>query len=161
MLVKCCILGKLSSGHRTGKGQFSFESQREAMPKNIQATAQLHSFLMLSRSCSKSFKLGFSSMWTENFQMYNLGLEKAEEPDMKFRTYSGNIKSKRIPTKLCSCFIDYSKTFDCVCHNKLWNILKEMGITDHITCFLRNLNAGQEETELDMEKWTSSKLGKE
>ena len=46
-------------------------------------------------------------------------------------------------------------------HNKLWKILKEMGIPDHLTCLLRNLYAGQEETELDMEQWTSSKLGKE
>ena len=44
------------------------------------------------------------------------------------------------------CFIDYAKTFDCVDHNKLWNILKEMGIPDHLTCFLRNLYAGQEAT---------------
>ena len=57
--------GKLSSGHRTGKGQFSFQSQRRAMPKNIQATMQLCLFHMLARSCSKSFKLGFNSMWTE------------------------------------------------------------------------------------------------
>ena len=50
-----------SNGHRTGKGQFSLKSQRRAMPKNAQATAQLHSFHMLARLCSKSFKLGFNS----------------------------------------------------------------------------------------------------
>ena len=44
------------------------------------------------------------------------------------------------------CFIDYSKAFDCVDHNKLWKILKEMGIPDHLTCLLRNLHAGQEAT---------------
>ena len=44
------------------------------------------------------------------------------------------------------CFIDYAKAFDCVHHNKLWKILKEMGIPDHLTCFLRNLYAGQEVT---------------
>ena len=53
--------GKLSSGHRTGKGQFSFQSQRKAMPKNVQTTVQLCSFHMLVRLCSKSFKLGFRS----------------------------------------------------------------------------------------------------
>ena len=62
--------GKLSSGHRTGKSQFSFQSQRQAMPKNVQTTIQLHSFHMLTRLCSRSFKLGFSSMWTKNFEMY-------------------------------------------------------------------------------------------
>ena len=59
------------------------------------------------------------------------------------------------------CFIDYSKAFDCVDHNKLWKILKEMGIPDHLPCLLRNMCAGQEETETIMEKWTGSKLGKE
>ena len=59
------------------------------------------------------------------------------------------------------CFMDYAKAFDCVDHNKLWKILKEMGILDHLTCLLRNLFAGQEATEQDMEKQTGSKLGKE
>ena len=58
----CQQFGKLSSGHRTGKGQFLFQSQRKAMPKNVQTTAQLCSFHMLARSCSKSTKLGFNSM---------------------------------------------------------------------------------------------------
>ena len=49
------------------------------MPKNVQITVQLHSFHTPARLCSKSFKLGFSSTWTENFQMYKLDLEKAEE----------------------------------------------------------------------------------
>ena len=55
-------IGKLSSGHRTGKGQFSFQSQRRAMSKNVQTTVQLQSFHVLARLCSKSFKLGFSSI---------------------------------------------------------------------------------------------------
>ena len=59
------------------------------------------------------------------------------------------------------CFIDYAKAFDCVDHNKLWKNLKEMGIPDLLTCLLRKLYAGQEETELDMEQWTGSKLVKE
>ena len=57
------------------------------------------------------------------------------------------------------CFINYAKDFDCVDHNKLWDILKEMGISDHLTCLLRNLYAGQEaqQLELDMEQQTGSK----
>ena len=56
------------------------------------------------------------------------------------------------------CFIDCAKAFDCVDHNKLWNILKEMGIPDHLTCLLRNLHTGQEaQFELDMEQQTGSK----
>ena len=67
MLLKCCTqydskFGKFNSGHRTGKGQFSFQSQRRAMPKNVQITIQLHSFHMKVRLCSKSFKLGFISI---------------------------------------------------------------------------------------------------
>ena len=53
-------------------------------------------------------------------------------------------KSKRVPEKIYFCFIDYVKAFDCVDHNKLWNMLKEMGIPDHLTCFLRNMYVGQE-----------------
>jgi len=59
------------------------------------------------------------------------------------------------------CFIDYAKAFDCVDHNKLWKIWKQMGIPDHLTCPLRNLYAGQEVTEQDMEQQTGSKLEKE
>ena len=55
------------------------------------------------------------------------------------------------------CFIDYTKAFDCVDDNKLWKILKEMGIPDHLICLLRNLYVGQEATELDMEQQTGSK----
>ena len=56
------------------------------------------------------------------------------------------------------CFIDYTKAFDCVDHHKLWKILKEMGIPDHLTCLLRNLHAGKESSELDMKQQTGSKL---
>jgi len=73
----------------TGKGQFSFQSLRRPVPKNVQTTIQLCSFCTLVRLCSKSFKLGFSSTWIENFQMYKLGLEKAEEPEIKLPTFVG------------------------------------------------------------------------
>ena len=59
------------------------------------------------------------------------------------------------------CFIDYTKAFDCVDHNKLWEILQEVGIPDHLTCLLRNLYAGQEATQPDMAQQTGSKLEKE
>ena len=63
---------ELSCGHRSGKGQFSFQSQRRATPKNVQTSTQLYSFHMLARPCSKSSKLAFNSIWTENFQMEKL-----------------------------------------------------------------------------------------
>ena len=97
MLLKCCAqyvskFGKLSSGQRTGKGQFSFQSQRRAVSKNVQTIRQLCSFRILARLCSKSFKLGFNSMWTENFQICNLVLEKSEEPEIKVPTSVGSQK---------------------------------------------------------------------
>ena len=55
-------------------------------------------------------------------------------------------KAREFQKNIYFCFIDYAKAFDCVAHNKLWKILKEMGIPDHLTCFLRNLYAGQEAT---------------
>ena len=69
------------------------------------------------------------------------------------------IKKARVPEKnIYFCFIDYAKAFDCVDHNNLWKILKEMRIPDHLTCVLRNLYAGQEaKLELDMEQQTGSK----
>ena len=55
-------------------------------------------------------------------------------------------KTKEFQKNIYSCFIDYAKAFDCMDHNKLWKILKEMGVPDHLTCLLRNLYAGQEAT---------------
>ena len=79
--------------------------------------------------------------------MFKLVLEKAEEPEIKLPTSAGSWKKQKSSRKnIYSCFIDYAKAFDCVDHNKLWKILKEMGIPDHLTCLLRNLYAGQEAT---------------
>ena len=80
-----------------------------------------------------------------NFQMFKLDLEKAEEPEIKLPASVGSSKKAReFQKNIYFCFIYYAKAFDCVDHNKLWKILKEMGIPDHLTCLLRNLYAGQE-----------------
>ena len=82
-----------------------------------------------------------------NFQMVKLVLEKVEEPEIKLPTSAGSSKKQESSRKTStSAFWLYAKAFDCVDHNKLWNILKEMGIPDHLTCLLRNLYAGQEAT---------------
>ena len=93
-----------------------------------------------------------------NFQMFKLVLEKAEEPEIKLPMEKKNHrkyhryfhkyhrKIKRVPGNIYFCFIDYAKSSDCVDHNKLWKILKGMGIPDHMTHLLRNLYAGQEAT---------------
>ena len=80
-----------------------------------------------------------------NFKMFKLDLEKAEQPETKLPTSVGSLKKQESSIKNI-CFIDYAKAFDCVDHKKLWNILKEMEIPDHLTCLLRNLYAGQEVT---------------
>ena len=151
MLWKGCTqyaskFGKLSSGHRIGKGQFSFQSQRKAMPKNAQTTTQLHSSHTLVKNCSKFSNPGFSNTWTMNSKMFKLDLEKAEEPEVKLPTSDGSLKKQEFQKNIYFCFIDYAKALDCVDHNKLWKILKEIGIPDHLTCLLRNLCAGQEAT---------------
>ena len=77
--------------------------------------------------------------------MFKLVLEKAEEPEIKLPTFTGTSKKAReFQKNIYFCFIDYAKAFDSVDHNKLWKILKEMGIPDHLTCLLRNLYACQE-----------------
>ena len=79
--------------------------------------------------------------------MFKLVLEKAKEPEIKLPTSAGSSKKQETSRKnIYFCFIDYAKAFGCVDHNKLWKIMKEMGITDHLTFRLRNLYAGQEAT---------------
>ena len=80
--------------------------------------------------------------------MFKLVLEKAEEPEIKLPTSAESWKKQESSRKknIYFCFIDYAKTFDCVDHKKLWNFLKEMGITHHLMYLLRNLYAGQEAT---------------
>ena len=80
--------------------------------------------------------------------MFKLDLERAEEPEIKLLTSAVPTKKQESSRKkkIYFCFIDYAKAFACVDHNKLWKILKEMGIPDHLICFLRNLYAGQEVT---------------
>ena len=78
-------------------------------------------------------------MWTEYFQMYKLGFQEAEESDQIVNIRWVMEKTRKFQKNTYFCFIDYAKAFDCVHHNKLWKILKEMGMPDHITYLLRNL----------------------
>ena len=83
-----------------------------------------------------------------NYQMFKLALEKAQEPEIKLPTSAGLLKKPEFQKNIYFCFIDYAKAFDCVDHNKLWKILKEMGIPDHLTCLLRNLYAPKRKPEI-------------
>ena len=85
-------------------------------------------------------------MRTMNFQMFKLDLEKAEEAEIKLPTSAGSWKAIEFHKNLSFCFSDYTKVFDCVDHNKLRKILKEMEIKDHLICLLRNMYAGQRAT---------------
>ena len=151
MLWKCCTqyaskFGKVSSGHSTGKGQFSFQSQRKAIRKNAQTTAQLHSSRMLGKYCSKFSKPGFNSTCM-NCELSDVqaGFRKGRGTRDQVADISWIIeKVREFQKNIYFCFIDYAKVFDCVDHNKLWKILKEVGIPDHLTWLLRNLYVGQE-----------------
>ena len=83
--------------------------------------------------------------------MYKLDLKKAEEPEINCQHSLDHRKNKGIQKNIYFCFIDYIKVFDCVDHNKVWKILKEMGMPDHLTCLLKNLYAvKKQQLELDM-----------
>ena len=125
MLWKCCTqyvskFGKLSSGHRTGKGHFSFQSQRKAMPKNAQTTAQLHSSHMASKVMLKILQARLQQYVNRELPHVQAGFRKGRGT----RDQIANIrwimeKARESQKKIYFCFIDYAKVFDCVDHNKL------------------------------------------
>ena len=163
VLLKCCTqyaskFGKLSD-HKTGKGQFSFHSQRRAMPKNVQTTIQVCSFHMLVRLCSKSFKLGISSTWTENFHMFKLDLEKAEEPEIKLATSTGSLKKQESSRKTSiSALLTMPKpltvwiTISC---GKFWRWWEYQ--TTWPASWETCMKVRKQQLELDMEQQTGSK----
>ena len=127
------------------------------MPKNVQTTVQLHSFHILA----------ILKILQARLQQYM----NQEPPDVRTEFRKGRTRDqianirwiieKAREFQKNICFIDYVKAFDCVDHNKLWKILKEMEVPDHLTCLLRNLYAGQEATaRTDTEQQTGSKSGK-
>ena len=89
-----------------------------------------------------------------NFQMFRQYLEKAEEPEIKLPTSSGSLKkATEFQENISFWFIGYAKAFDCMDHNKLWKILKAIGIPDHLTCLLRTcMQVKKQQLELDMEQ---------
>ena len=127
ILLKCCIqyvskFGKLSSDHGTGKGQFSFESQRITMPKNVQTIIQLCSFHMLARLCSKILQARLQQYINWELSDVQAGFTKGRGT----RDQSTNIrwiieKAREFQENIYFCFTDYIKAFDCVDHNKLEN----------------------------------------
>ena len=164
MLWKCCTQyasksGKLSSGHRTGKGPFSFQSQIKAMPKNAQTTTQLHSFHTLVKECSKFSKPGFSNTWTVNFQMFKLVLEKVEEPEIKLPISAGSLTKQESSRKTSiSALLTMSKpltvwiTINC---GKFWKTWEYQ--TTWPASWETYMQVRKQHFELDMEEQTGSK----
>ena len=115
---------------------------------NAKECSNYHTIALISHAskekCSKFSKPGFNSTWTKNFQIFKVYLQKTGTKDQIVNTHWIIEKSREFQKHIYFCFIDYAKAFDCVDHNKLWKILREMGIPDHLTCLLRNLYAGQE-----------------
>ena len=141
--------GKLSSGHKTGKGQFSFQSQRKVMPKNAQTTtlAQITLISHASKLMVKILQARLQQYMNRELPDVQAGFRK----DRGTRDQIANIrwiieKAREFQKNIYFCFIDYTEAFDCVDHNKLWKILQETGIPDHLMCLLKNLYAGQEAT---------------
>ena len=160
MLWKCCTqyaskFGKLRSFHRTGKGQFSFQSQRKAMTKSLISYA--------SKVMLKFSKPGFNSTWTVNFQMFKLDLEKAEEPEIKLPTSAGSSKKQESSRKTST--------------SALFTMPKPLTVWIITNCgkFLKRkefqniwpasweicMQVKKQQLELDMEQNIGSKSGKE
>ena len=138
--------GKLSSGHRTGKGQLSFQSQKKC---NAKQCSNYWTFALILHSSNVMLKILQASLQ----QYVNHELLDVQAGFIKgrgTRCQIANIywiieKAREFQKNVYFCFTDYVNAFDCVDHNKLWKILKEMGIPDHLSCILRNLYVGQEE----------------
>ena len=158
MLWKCCSqyakkFGKFKNGHRTGKCQFLFQSQRRAMPKSVQTTAQLHSFHILA----------INSMWNENFQMFKLDLEKAEEPEIKLPTSAGSSK-KQESSRKTSTYASLTMlkaltmwlTANCGKFFKRWEYQTTWPASWEIC-----MQVKKQQVAPNMKQWTDSKLGKE
>ena len=150
---------KANKTMRTGKGQFSFQSIRKAMPKNAQTTAQLHSSHTLAKSCSKFSRPGFSSVWTVNIHMFKLVLEKAEEPQIKLPTLAGSSKKQESFRKISIyAFLTMPKpltvwiTINCGKFWKRW----EYQTTWHASWGIC-MQVKKQQLELDMEQQTDSK----
>ena len=164
MLWKCSPqypskFGKLSSGHRTGKGQLSFQSQRKAILKNAQTTAQLHSSYTLVKVRLKILQARLQQYLSSELPDFQAGFRKSRGTRDQIANTCYIIKKVRECQKnIYFCFIDYAKAFDSVDHNKLCKILKEMGIPDSWPASWEIcMQVRKQQLELDMDQQTGSK----
>ena len=135
-LWRCCAqyaskFGKLSSGHRTGKCQFSFQSQRGVITKECLNYCTIALISHASKVILKIIQARFQQYMSHELPDVQVGFRKGRGT----RYQTANIrwikkKAKEFQKNIYFCFIDYAKAFDCVGHNKLWKILQDMGIPD-------------------------------
>ena len=147
MLLQCYTeyaskFGKLSSGHRTGKGQFSFQSQRRAMPKNAQISTKLHSFHRPAMAMLKILQARLQQYMNEELPDVPAGFRKGR----RTRDHIANIcwiteKATEFQKNIYFSLTTLKPLTVWITTN--WKILKEMRIRDHLTCLLRNLYVGQ------------------
>ena len=142
MLLKCCTQyasksGKFSSDHKTGKGHFSFQYQRKAMPNNVHNTIQLHLSHTLAKECSKFSQARLQQYVNHELPDVQAGFRKGRGTRHQIANIHWIIKKAREFQKKTStsALLTTSNAFDCVDRNKLWKILKEMEIPDHLPCF--------------------------
>ena len=168
MLLKCYTeyvskIGKPSSGHRTGKGQSSSQFPRRAVVKNVQTIGQLHSSPMLVKKSSKFSKPGFNRTWTVNFQIFELDLEKAGQPEIKLPTSTELLQKQQSSRKTSSSALLTTPkpltvwiTTNCGKFFKRWKYQTTWSASWEICMQVR-----KQQLELDMEQQTGSKQEKE
>ena len=162
MLWKCCTQyasksGKLSSGHRTGKGQFSFQSQRKVMPQMFKLPHKC-THITCKQSNAQFSKQGFNSMWTIKFQMFKLDLPKAEKPEIKLPTSVGSQKKQKSSRKTSTSALLITPKPLTVWITTNCGKLLEMGIPDHPTYHLKIcMQVKKQQLEPDMKQQTGSK----
>ena len=157
MLSKCCTqyvskFGKLNRPQDWKRSVFISKPKKG----NAKECSNYCTIVLVSHASKVMLKILQARLqqyvWTMNFQMFKLDLEKAEKPEIKLPTSVGSSIKKEFQENIYFCFMDYTKVFNCVDHNELWKILKEMGIPDYLTCLLRNLYEVQkQELQLNME----------
>ena len=149
MLLKCCTqyaskFGKISSGYRTGKGQFSFQSFKKG---NAKECSNYRTIALISQTSKVMLKILWEASTVCELPDVQAGFRKGRGTRDQIANIHWIIeKARELHKNIHFCFVDYTKAFDCVDHNKWWKILQQMGIPDHLTCLLWNLYAGQEAT---------------
>ena len=129
------------------KSQSSSKFSRRVVIKNVLSIRQLRSSPMLVRACLKILHPRLQNYVNQELPDVQVGFRKGRGTKDQIANIHWLIrKAREFQKNNYFCFIDYPKAFDCMDHNKLWKILKEMGIPDHLTCLSRNLYAGQEAT---------------